>query len=582
MLSGSLMASPQKVVERRMSPEKTLPENIVTFKDKKIKPRHQSSSLPTRAEGDGPYVTPIITDPQGNAVQYLKESAGITYNWMLGTYIYQGSNPSTVVWDGDNVYIKDIISDFDTKAYVKGTISGNKITVDLPQTIAFDEDMEFGYNVAMLKIDYYYDPDDDETYIDYILDDSITSVDLIMGENGYFYMDIPGDFDWEDFPDYAIGIVYTDVDPYYDGAWVGYCDFFQEYSVFEMEANQIPEGLAMETYSALNEEVGFGYIVNVGFDEDTVYFKGLSYFMPEGVTIGKMSPNTDGTYTIKIAQDQYMGLFEDVYFVFTKAVMINPDYDEDDPDSMFAILAPEDVEIELIYDPVAKSFTYAESPYYLCLNTSLSSLYYIEVFEEINLTYQASAAGTPKDPENLVFIPFAQYYGYDVFDFTIPNLSTDDNILDLNNLYYSIYVDGEIMEFMEEEGINSFGYEIVMYEGITEPTTVLPLTFSNGNDIWSSDNMAEIGIYFEGFTTLGVQTIYMLDGVTTKSGIVELNVETGEVSSVDSLNLNDSSVKSIEFYDLNGRRVKNPDKGIYIMKSVLENGSVITKKVVKR
>lgn len=579
MVCGSLLASPQKLMERNLGSEKVLPENVVSFKDKKLKPRNQHSAPKTRT---GNIVTPVITNPEGTAVQYLKESAGLTTNWMLGTYVYQASNPSTVVWDGDNVYIQDVISDVNAGSYVKGTISGDKITVDLPQTVIYYDDMDFGYNLVMLKLDYYYDEYDDEEYIDYVLDNSITSVDFIMGEDGYFYLDIPGGFDWEDFPEYALGLVYTDVDPDYDGLFIGYCDFAQEYSVFQMEANKLPDGLTLSPYSIKNEEFGFGYLVNVAFDDETVYFQGLSSYMPEGVTIGKMTENSDGTYTVKISQNQYLGLFEGIYFIFTKAVTINPNYDEDDPDSVYMLMAPDDIDVELIYDPITNSFSYADSPYFLCLNTSLNSIYYIEVFEELNMTYQSSAAGTPRNPEDLMFIPFSQYYGYDVFDFTITNISTEGTILDINNLYYSVYVDGDIMEFVEEEGDNSFGDEVVMYEGIKEPTDILPLSFSNGGDIWTSGTSAEIGVYFEGFTTLGVQTVYIYDGVTTKSAIVELDVESGEVSSVDSIDVYNPTVKSIEFYDLNGRRVSHPDKGIYIMKSILTNGNSVVRKVAKK
>lgn len=581
LLGGSVFAAPQKRAKAPFNPEKPINELTFSYKGKTVKTRHDSSRLNTRDEENGPVVTPVITDPKGERVEYLKESAGITTNWMIGTYVYQGSNPSEVVWDGDDVYIKDIISDVDAGSYVKGTISGDKITLTLPQTIVFYDDMEFGYNLVMLKIDSYFDEEDGEEYIDYVLDDSITEVDFIMGEDGYFYLDLPGGFDGEDFPEHALGLVYTDVDPYYDGYFAGYCDFAQEYSVFEMESNVIPDGVTLETYVTTESEAGFGYTVNVGFDEDTIYLQGLSSYMPEGVVIGKMEKSGDN-YIVKISQDQYVGLFENLYFIFTKAVAINPDYDEDDMDSEYLILAPEDAEVELIYNPETKTFTYGDSPYMLCLNTSLQSIYYLDLFFDINLKYQSEFSGVPSNPESLMFIPFAQYYGYDVFDFTLPNISTDGSVLDMDCMYYSIFIDGEIMEFQEEEGVDSNGFEVIMYEGLPEPTTIIPLTLNNGNDIWSSYNSAEIGIYFDGFTTIGVQSVYVYDGVTTRSAIVEFDIETGEITTSVGTIGNSPEIESVEFYDLNGRRISRPDNGIYIMRCKNSDGSTTVKKIVRK
>lgn len=584
MMFGNIYGASQRINHANVKLEKDAKEFSVQLNGKTLKHNPAKSHALTRADQQGHIVTPLITEPSGNSVEYSKESIGITTNWMLGSYVYQGSSPSIVVFDGDDVYIKNIISEMNIGTYVKGKIMGDRITMELPQTIQYYDEMDFGYNVAMLKIDTFIDEETGEEYLDYFYDDSITSVDFIMGDDGYFYLDLPGEpFDWEYFPEYALGVVYTDIDPYYDGQFIGYCDFTQEYSVFEMEANKMPEGINLESYVITDDENGFGYTVYVGFDGNDVYFQGLSNYMPEGIVKGEMKAAADGSsYIVTIPQNQYLGIFDGSYFIFTKAVTLDPDYEIEDPNDLYVDLAPEDAVVELIYNPETKTFTYGDSPYLLCLNTSLNNIYYLQVFLDLNFKYQAGFAGIPQDPMDLVFIPFAQFYGYDVFDFTIPNLSTDGTILEIDNLYYSVFIDGDIMEFEEEEGYDLYGDPVIIYEGIKEPTDLLPLTFNNDRDIWSNGTLAEIGIYSVGFTTLGVQSVYIYEGVTTKSNIVTYNIETGEINSVDSLAKDMPSVENIEFYDLNGYKISHPDKGIYLMKTTLSNGKTLVKKIAKR
>ena len=75
-----------------------------------------------------------------------------------------------------------------------------------------------------------------------------------------------------------------------------------------------------------------------------------------------------------------------------------------------------------------------------------------------------------------------------------------------------------------------------------------------------------------------VVTAFIIDMTTGK--IVNSNKKYFKEAGVDQIGI-DSTVVAQEFYDLSGRKISNPEKGIYILKQRLSNGSVKTLKVAK-
>ena len=150
---------------------------------------------------------------------------------------------------------------------------------------------------------------------------------------------------------------------------------------------------------------------------------------------------------------------------------------------------------------------------------------------------------------------------------------------------YIIYVDGEPYTFEEKIGPNLNGEDVWKYIGFEEPTIYVPYNFDNYIDVTVSvQGSKAIGFYNNDIETFGVQSVYFYGDNPTFSDIVTYDVATGET------NVNEgtgSGVKSMEntemiskeFYDLAGRKINNPDKGIFIMKTVYSDGSVKVKKI---
>ena len=153
--------------------------------------------------------------------------------------------------------------------------------------------------------------------------------------------------------------------------------------------------------------------------------------------------------------------------------------------------------------------------------------------------------------------------------FTFPSINNEGQLLDVSNLYYRVYVDGELMTFYTDE-----------YEGLKEDTEAIPFTFSNMNNLGyygTGDVTHFFWFTFTGYETLDIQTLYRDGEKVYESKIV--NVIGGD-SGIDNVGL--SGAVRTEWYDLSGRRVAKPGKGLWIKRSVMEDGtSVVSKEMIR-
>lgn len=481
-------------------------------------------------------VTNVIESVEGTRKVYNKIAVGYDY----GEY-YDASDMASVIVFGDNndVYFQDILSGIGYGTYVKGELNEGVITVDLPQTIYYDDLSGYGINIVLLRVT-------EEGDLEIPEENSATFT--YDAESGEIEMEMPGEPE-----EYMLGALFTD-----DYSWVGYGDFYQDYTPIEDGVFEIPAGLETEDWVFVNGSSA--HFVTIAFDDDILYLKGLSEYAPDGIIVVNVDGNK-GTIT----QDQIAGTYY-FYFLYTKCFEYLSDEDTID-------LAPADVVYEINIDKENKIITNTTEDYYLGLNGSLEYMMYLEFYETLKIYYQASFTGTPVNPYDLDLYDYTDYYGSYDFDFTIPNISTDGNMLNPDNLYYRIYVDGDLMEFTEDD-----------YPTVDGSMTEIPYNFMDGMDFYSywGGSSRTVALYFEGFTELGVQSVYIYDGETTESDIITLNVETGDITSSGIESVKTGDVVKTTVYDLNGRQVNNADKGIYILRQTLSDGNTVTRKVVRR
>lgn len=535
----------------------TQAKNVSGIKEKAVQMRERcvKKTPATRAEFPDP-----IYEADGNVKNYVKTYNGC-YVYMEMEYVNGQEVEAQIVWGDDNtVYFPNIISMMPTDTYTKGTLNGDKITVSLPQT-AYYEEYEYDGELVqsyvllslLLPLEFdngvtIYEPVEDEYEITFtVADDGTVTLDPIDNT-------------------YVLGLVgYEEGDGLY---WMGFAEFAMSFAPDNGTSVVDPTTLDNTPYSYFASgydtptpaEPEFGYKVNVAFNGDDVYFTG--FCLDE--TSWWFKGHKDGDKVI-VENNQKMGVLAGIYNV---SLMFGQR--DEDAYGGFSLL-PADSQFVFSYDEDAKTFTSATPEVVMFVNALPDQIYYLTMIENPTLLYQPTAAGNPRDPWNLTFNA-ATYdkYGYGIFDYYLPIVSTDGVLLERKNMYYQLFIDGELLELDAAE------------YGLPEDTENVPYNF-NANAIVCSrlSTYHEMIFHIEGFDKIGVKLFNVCDGVTYESNLVELDVVAGDITSaVNEISDNDIVV-SETYYDLSGRKVSNPQSGVFVKRTLLDNGTVKVSKSIK-
>lgn len=511
--------------------------------------------------------------PKGDIVNYNKKSVG---TWLFGGMylsLYEDEFPATVIWGNDNkVYFRNILSTFPYETYAEGVYSDGVITVPTGQMVAEEEGADYAYNLGVFRTV----PDgDDAVYFE--LDEDIESITFTVDADGTITLELPCDpFDGVNPPEYVMGFYFSDN---YD--FSGYCDFSQVYTKLDLELVTIPEDAEIMQYAYV-DEFSYASIVEVAEYEGYLYIRGLNSMLPEATIKAKI----EGDKAI-VAQNEYLGVYFDMYYIFTKVLLDNPDYDEEDDESMPFIFAPSSEGFVLKLDRDGRRI-YADTEgvylsYHCDAEDFLNSLGLYGIFE---LKYQESFAGVPANPVDLEYHEeWVDMQGWNDFFFTISNFSKDGTLLDVEKLYYRVFVDGEPVVFYQHVGENLLGDEAVLYPDVPVKVELLPFLFNNNEDIFKfSLNAFDVGIYKFVEETIGVQSVYYFNDVFTCSDIVTLNLETGEITATPDTGVKtpeaEGEIVAITYYTVDGRPLSGPLKGICIRVDTYSNGLQTAKKVI--
>lgn len=506
-------------------------------------------------------VTEIITRAPGEPKFYDKHAAG-QYQYWWWDYEYDGNYPAEIVW-GDNgeVYFKDIISEGVTDSYVKGSVEGDLITVPLNQTVWFDDSAGWGLNLGVFHAEIsYFDAsggavsspvEGGSRSFTFTLDESFESVSYKISPDGTVSLTgMPDDMLKDsDIPAYWVGYYYTD-----DLQYGGYAEYLQVFTVDDSNTPvSIPEGAEVEKY-VMSDGV-HGSLVDVAIYEGNLYIRGLNSEMPSATVMAAI--RGDKAY---LPQDQFMGL--NVEYIYTK-IVVQTDEDEYE-------LA--DAEMEYVFDLNLENCEIVSDMegYFLCFNASLTECIPTAVYKEISLSKNLEESGMPRAPIDVTYDDYFEYMGAGELMFYLSNISDTGALLNPENLYFRVFVDGEPLIFQEKEDPD---FDIIYY-GIEQPTELLPYGFNNQYDITIGDYLPDqydVLLYNTDFTTVGVQLLYISDDVKLQSGISTLNKKTGVVtvlpgdtSNVGLLQGNASDAE--EYFNLQGVRVSRPSKGVYILR----------------
>ena len=529
-------------------------------------------------------ITPVIYKAPGTAKRYTKdvEAAFGYYTPYLGLY----GIADVINWDGDDAYIKNIATIANNmNTYVKATLQGDVLVLPMNQTVyEFDDfepdEEEYAVNMGLLRPLFSRAQETNELMLWYEFSNDYPTLSYSVSADGVLTLTMPErkyDISQEDaeiqsayrsIPPYAVGYYYNN-DLGWNG-WLGYCDLEQVYYPFNYEAPVIPDGLTWNTFTYINGQ-GLGVIAQVAETEDNVYVKGLSAYLP-GATF--MAEKIENGTKMQVPNGQFIGVEYGLYYVITNIgemgfVQGRPSIVEAPQDEMPTFILNRDENGKLLSieaDPDLTTFlVFDDDPGYF---------YDMDSFPNLVLTAQDEFNGTPCTPTEVSYYNYTNWLGANFIFFQLSPFADNGDIINTNKLYYSVFVNGDPVEFEQTEGLNLKDEEIIMYKGINKPTMLVPYHFANDIDLYEdSGGTFIVGLYVEGIETVGVEAVYTGGDEITISQLVTIDVETGEQTITEGSNAKVESLKpeimdSSSVYNLQGMKV-NPDnlnKGsIYII-----------------
>ncbi len=257
-------------------------------KDRSVRPLPFKVSTPLRtfrASGEVVDENGIITSPApGTRKVYSRSGYAYINNDGFAT-IEQTGTIQIVTCDDGTVYVRNILSNYPTGAWVKGTREGNTITIPAKQPIYFNENayvtfsIRWGVNdgIGFSNYDSY-----NNGNFTFVVDDEAQTMTLQDSSDEMF-----------------MGLFWDDDDAFaWQGDYQTVWTYANDYEPMSVNAFEVPAGLQTETWyfkghTDVSDEVSLLHkgTVIIGFKDDDVYVKGLFEAYPDSWMKGKI----DGT-----------------------------------------------------------------------------------------------------------------------------------------------------------------------------------------------------------------------------------------------------------------------------------------------
>jgi len=491
--------------------------------------------------------TPIVTPPAGTLTDWSRSSGAYLtfFGYVMGT-ADKGSVVQTVETAEGDVYVTNPLSQFPLDTWLKATKEADgSLTIAGGQAIYVEE-----Y--------------DGETTVFYAV-----PLEIVEDENGaWLYPTADNVFTlrWD-------GTGYASADPaitlgicaYQDGeyAWTGFGDYDWTMMPVTDKVTEIPDGLVPEKWAFISEEAA--YFTNVAIAGDKIYISDLAPYSPGAWTVGTIK---DGV--VEIPAGSFLGADETLHWAYIYGGTVEQVYDEE-WEEWVGVFVPKGA-FRFNYDADAKRLSSIDTMIVtygtVDLDDENADVLVGKAIYDFLIEYQVrDVTVLPANPYDLYYTPYNYDYGYADLMFYTPLLDRDGKLMDIDNLYYEIYVDGELYTFYPDE-----------YIYLDEEMTLIPNAFAENYDFGASGAAHQVYFYMDGIDTIGVQSIYIdpTDKKEYRSDLVELSD-----LSVANIAAGNAAVASSTYYDLQGRKVANPGAGLYIRRDVLTDGTVNAVKVVK-
>lgn len=555
-LSNNLPRAHSVLNEGKMTPQSEVVLNNLLSNGvqaiKKSDVRHLSSTADTRLKS-APVRQELMDDaPAGVKTDWARDCMGWSsfFDYIMSEPSY-GFCQRMVTTDDGKVYLDLQVTTFPLTTWIEATKDADgSLTITPGQPVYIEEYEGEDYLFCLVPI---ITDIDEEGYITYVEKETYKLL----------YKD--GKYEAED-NDVILAFCQWDEDEGW--IWTGYGDSDIKLSPVNDTVLELPAGVTTEPWSVITPDGG--YFANVGIDGKNIYIGGIVSTNPDAFVSGTISE--DGT-TVSIDGGTFLG--ESIAFTWAYAfggdISIEIDEEWGDEIAVATITGP----MTFTYDRDAKRLE-AQNALIVCSNRSdnlaeINAVSYIEDYVIVKQTRNPEAV--PQKPTDVVYYDYYEDYGENNLYFSIPEFDIEGTLLDTDNLYYRVYVDGEEFTFYGDE------YPQVADEG----QTLMPVYFSNFDNIFVSGIAKGVYFYFRGAESVGVQSVYLqpVEGGEPVELCSEIVTVTAANSVESVLGDNAADIETSEYYDLQGRRVVNPANGMYIRRDVMTDGSVKAVKVVR-
>ena len=496
---------------------------------------------------------PIIdAQPEGKLHANLYFS-GESFVNMMG---YEAQLPFDGIWgkiveapDNKTIYINNPIGAYYSDAWIKGErTTGDTIEVKLPQQFVHEEydgmsNDAWLYKLVPVKVE-----QDGETYTTFKPDSTSQTVKYVWRNDSIVLVNTTQDSK-------LLGMC-TEA-----GEWYGYGDYIQQYTVFDQQPVAPKDESKATQMSITYYDSGqmYGRVKKAVREGNDIYIAGLNENIPSGWAKGTISGNK-----ATFSGHQYMGLDSvTASYAFFEPVSHNMVWDSEIGDSIESLTLADAITFDYDADKgtLSTDSTFVANQGYKMFNQ-------VFTYDGATIEPWTEKAATPLavDASTMSYMPFSEEYGYGLLAFAPSEFDADGYILDANKLYYSIYLDDDVLTIDPDD------YTLFPYE-----TTEIPFTYSDMLDFVNYAGMWQVYTFVTGIDRIGVQMIYKGGGEVRKSAITYISATDEDLSAVNNV-AQTGKVAGVTYTDLSGRRVSRPGNGLFIQTTRLADGTITTSK----
>ena len=367
-----------------------------------------------RAAGEVVDENGVITAiPEGETKIYQRTGTGWYRSGSSLYYTEQAGNIEITETEDGTVYFKDFFSQVAAGTYIKGTKSGNTITVPAGQIVYYLASAGYGMRTGFAE------------YTTNGFVETKAGDPYILTIDGNTISLTETSFDFNTATGTIAALLYTD-----DNTFCGYGDnssvFTYDPDWVAPELVELPEGATVETwYSTATAVKSSGNATvegsaKVAFVGDDVYLSGIFSNYPDSWIKGTI----DGT-TVTFSGLQFLGTYSsfDIYAVGSNGYNSSAELQD----------------FKMTYDATSKKFTSVNS---LLANAKKDAVYFLEAYEGISITKDAPAEEVATTGANVDVLPYSNALNTaDLFaDFGVIDSNKDGSTWTFDASYGAYYL----------------------------------------------------------------------------------------------------------------------------------------------